>query len=109
MNCKRCMYGFGAALLAGMAATTFFALPSARAGDDHAKAARLRDAGEILPLERIVERAREQHPGRVLETELEDKRGRYVYEVELLDESGSVWEMKFDARTGALLEQELED
>jgi uncharacterized membrane protein YkoI len=66
-------------------------------------------AGDILTLEQILELARQQHPGRVLETELERKGERYIYEVELLDDSGEVWEMKFDASTGKLLKEEQED
>lgn len=65
--------------------------------------------GDILPLEQVLEQAHQQRPGRVLETELEQERGRYIYEVEVLDENGEVWEMKFDAASGALLEQEQED
>ena len=45
----------------------------------------------------------------MLETELEQKRGGYIYEVEMLDDNGEVWELKFDAASGELLEQELED
>jgi uncharacterized membrane protein YkoI len=45
----------------------------------------------------------------VLETELEESGGGMVYEVEILDANGEVWEMKFDARSGALLGEEQED
>ena len=41
--------------------------------------------------------------------ELEEKGGELVYEVEILGDKGEVWEMKFDARSGALLEEEQED
>ena len=84
----------------------------ARADDDdvdQVKAARLRNTGEILPLEKVLERARAEHAGKVLETELEHKHGRYVYEIEVLDARGVVWEMKFDAKTGALLKSEQDD
>jgi uncharacterized membrane protein YkoI len=67
------------------------------------------EQGDILSLEQILQNARQHHAGRVLETELEDKRGELVYEVEILDDSGEVWEMNFDARSGALLEEEQED
>ena len=71
--------------------------------------ASLAQQGDILPLEQILQTAREHHTGRVLETELEREGDRYVYEIELLDESGQVWELEFDAATGELLKREQED
>ena len=65
--------------------------------------------GDILSLEQILQNARQQHAGRVLEIELEEQRGGLVYEVEILGDSGEVWEMNFDARSGELLEEELEE
>ena len=74
---------------------------SARADNDHDMIKRLRDAGEILPLETIIARFRVKHPeGRVLEAELEEENGRYVYEIYMLYESGIVLELEFDAHTG---------
>ena len=49
-----------------------------------------------------------QHPGRVVEVELERKGAAHVYEIEILDAGGEVWELKYDARTGALLGEETE-
>jgi len=83
--------------------------PLATADDDHVVARRLREAGAILPLERIIERARAAKPGEVIETELERKKGRYVYEVEILDTAGQVWEIKLDAKTGDLIKLERDD
>ena len=82
---------------------------SANAEDDAREAARLAKEGAILPLEKILERARAEHPGKVLETELEHKQGRYVYEVELLDDKGEVWELKLDAKTGGLIKAKRDD
>jgi uncharacterized membrane protein YkoI len=65
--------------------------------------------GDILSLEQVLHNARQLHAGRVLEIELEEKRSGLVYEVEILDEGGEVWEMNFDARSGELLEEEQED
>lgn len=76
---------------------------------EHEAVRELMRQGDILPLEQILEQARRQHPGRVLETELERERGGYIYEVEMLDDSGEVWELEFDAATGELLKQEQED
>ena len=76
---------------------------------EHEKVRVLQQQGDILSLEQILESARQHHDGRVLETELEKKRGGYVYEVEMVDSAGQVWEMKFDAGTGELLKEERED
>ncbi len=78
-------------------------LTSGVAVADHEQARQLKEAGSILSLETIVERAQRQHAGRVIEVEFERKRDRYVYEVEILDEDGMVWEMSYDAGDGELL------
>lgn len=69
----------------------------------------LQQRGAILPLQQILERARRLRQGRVLETELEQHGERYVYELELVDDRGQVWEMKFDAASGELLDDEQEN
>jgi len=81
----------------------------ALADEDHLEARRLMESGSIQPLETILERVRAQRPGRILEVELEEEDRRYVYEIELLDESGQVWELKMNAVTGEILEQEQEE
>ena len=81
----------------------------ALADEDHLEARRLMESGSIQPLETILERVRAQRPGRILEVELEEEDRRYVYEIELLDESGQVWELKMNAVTGEILEQEREE
>jgi uncharacterized membrane protein YkoI len=75
---------------------------------DHDDARALREQGAIVPLEEILRAATAQHPGRVVEVELDRKGGAYVYEIELLGAAGDVWELKYDARTGALLQEEAE-
>jgi uncharacterized membrane protein YkoI len=76
---------------------------------DQDYARRMFDRGLIISLESIVKRAKGIRPGDLLEVELERKRGRHVYEVEILDAAGQAWELKFDARDGRLLEEERED
>ena len=74
---------------------------------NHDDVKRLRDAGEILSLEAIIEKYRQSRPaGRILEAELEQEHGRYVYELEILYDDGSVVELEYDAQTGELLEIE---
>jgi uncharacterized membrane protein YkoI len=76
---------------------------------EHDAVRAIKQRGDILSLDRILQEARGQHPGRVLESELEEKDGRYVYEVELVDDQGRVREMKFDASTGEVLKEKQGD
>ncbi len=77
--------------------------------NDHAEARALADSGIILPLEAIINQAKAEFPGRILEVSLEHEKEGYVYELELVDEKGHVWELEYDATTGKLLEKEQED
>jgi uncharacterized membrane protein YkoI len=79
------------------------------ADDDHLEARRLVQEESIQPLEEILEQLRKKRPGRILEVELEREHGRYIYEIELLDDQGKVWEMEIDAENGEILKTELED
>lgn len=79
---------------------TITGLVSTQGFADHDRARALRESGEIQPLEQIIRRAKEMHPGRVLEVELHDDSGRLIYEIELVGERGVVRELYFDARTG---------
>ena len=74
------------------------------------EALKLRQKGEILSSQGFIERALERHPqARLLELELERKRGRYIYEIDLLTVQGQVRELKFDASSGELLKDEEDD
>lgn len=73
------------------------------AGVTQDEALRLRQSGEIQALEHIITKAQAQHAGTILEAELNREGGGYVYEVEILDANGAVWEMRFNAHTGELL------
>lgn len=78
---------------------------------DYDEARSLRDRGEIVPLEQIMQAATRERAGRVVEVELEHESGveggakGYVYEIEILDAGGDVWELRYDARTGVLRNQ----
>lgn len=77
--------------------------------DDNKSIRQLQRSGEILSLEQIFDRARKVKPGRIVDVDLDKDDGRYIYEIELLESSGKVWEMEFDARTGELLQLEQDD
>ena len=76
----------------------------------HDKALKLQRKGTILSSQTFIKQALERHPqARLLELELEKKRGRYIYEIELLTVHGQVRELKFDASTGELLKDKEDD
>ncbi len=71
--------------------------------DDHNRARQAVQAGQVLPLRSVLERLEREHPGQVLEVELEQEEGRWIYEVKLLQPQGQLVKLKLDARTAALL------
>ena len=74
------------------------------------EALRLRDAGTIESFETLNEAALAKHPGATIkETELEEKYGRYVYQLELRDDKGVQWELELDAKTGEVLKDQQDD
>ena len=82
---------------------------TALASNDQETARRLSETGEILPLETILEQAQQHQPGRVLEVEFDNDHGQYIYEIEILNTKGIVWELQLDARTGQLLQRKQEN
>ena len=70
---------------------------------DHDRARAALRAGEVLPLAIILERVAQQNPGQVLEVELERDDGRWIYELKLLQHSGTLVKLKVDARDGMVL------
>ena len=71
---------------------------------DHDRARRALEAGEIMPLSRILDRVERDYPGRVLEVELDRDDERWLYEIKLLQDGGRVLKLKIDARDASLLE-----
>lgn len=74
------------------------------------EALRLRQQGVILPLEQLTTKALARYSGAVLlEAELEQEHGRYIYEIEVVLPNGLVRELEFDAVNGELLEDKEDD
>lgn len=87
-----------------LAAAAWSVLP-ARADSDHDRARAAVVAGEVLPLPVILERVGRDHPGTVLEVDLERDKGRWIYELKLLRTDGGVLRLDVDASDGAVLRQ----
>lgn len=75
----------------------------AGAPHDHERARTAVQAGEILPLQTLLERVQRTHPGQVLELELERDDGRWIYELKLLQAGGQLLKLEVDAATGEVL------
>lgn len=84
---------------------SFVAVSSAQADDrrDHDRARAALKAGEVLPLQEVLEKVQRSHPGELLEVELEREDGRWVYELKLLQSGGRLLRLDVDAKTAAVL------
>lgn len=98
---------FGVAALVLFAAA--FSVSVSASGDDHERALQAMQAGEIKPLAEILALLASSEPGRVVEVELEQKRGRWIYEFKLLESNGLVREIKVDARNGEMMGSKYDD
>ena len=74
---------------------------------DHDRAREALEAGEILPLSTILQRVEREHPGQVLDVELERERehgdARWVYRIKLLRPGGTRAKLEVDARDGRVI------
>lgn len=77
--------------------------PGTGQGKGHEWASHLHQSGEIRSLEQLLRELPERHQGRMLEAELEQEQGRYVYEVEMLDRMGRLQKFHLDAHSGEVL------
>jgi uncharacterized membrane protein YkoI len=76
--------------------------PVAAGSHDQNALRRAVDRGEIRPLAEILEDLRARLPGEVIGVEVEDEKGRWVYELRVLDPKGRLLEVHVDARDGTI-------
>ncbi len=79
------------------------ASPVALADNDQDRARAAVQAGKALPLKAVLERLEREHPGQVLEVELEQDDGRWIYEIKLLQAGGRLLKLELDAASGEVL------
>lgn len=92
------------ALLALLCGSLGLALAPAQAGRDHGQQVRIaREQGRILPLEQLIAQVAQVVPGRLLQAELEDEDGRWVYELRWQLADGRRLEIELDASDGRWL------
>ena len=75
-----------------------------------AKTVELSNSGAIMPFEKLDAAALAQHPeASILDTELEEANGRYIYQVDVRDAQGQEWDLELDAVTGEVLKNKKGD
>lgn len=82
---------------------TALASPAALADNEQDRARAAVQAGKVLPLKTLLERLEREHPGQVLEVELEQEDGRWIYEIKLLQPGGRLVKLELDAASGTVL------
>ncbi|MCU1717018.1 PepSY domain-containing protein [Pseudomonas sp. 5P_3.1_Bac2] len=74
------------------------------------EAQKLVQAGTIKSVEQLNAAALAKYPGaQVEDSDLEQKLGRYVYEVEVRDAQGVQWDLDLDAATAEIIKTERDD
>lgn len=69
---------------------------------DHEAVRRAVERGDIRPLAEILALVRAKLPGDVIATELEEKKGRWLYEFRLAAPTGGIRKIYVDAKTGEI-------
>lgn len=77
--------------------------------DDHERALKAVQSGQVLPLTTVLERLGREHPGQVLGIELEREEGQWIYEIKLLSADGQLMKLKLDARTAEVLRMKVRE
>ncbi len=75
--------------------------------DDASDSGRARAAvarGDIRPLAGILAAVERRYDGRVIDTELECRQGRWIYAFKLLPPTGRIFMVRIDAATGQFIE-----
>ncbi len=74
------------------------------------KTVELSTSGAIMAFEKLDAAALAEHPGAsILETDLEESYGRYIYQVEVRDTKGQKWDVELDAATAEVLKNQQDD
>lgn len=79
------------------------AVPTRADDDDHDRARAAVQAGEVVPLGDVLAQAEADFVGDMVEAELENDHGRWVYELKLITPGGTLLELLYDAADKELL------
>jgi hypothetical protein len=79
----------------------------AHADSEQDRAREAVQAGQVMPLDKVLALVRHSWPGEVLEVELVQKHGLWIYDIRLLQPDGRLQKLKLDARNAQPLHDRL--
>lgn len=85
-----------AAIVVGIPAVPAFAQDA----DDLAEMTAISKSANLIPPEQAIEKALAAKPGTVVDADIDRKFKKFYYEIEIVDEAGTEWEVDIDAKTG---------
>jgi uncharacterized membrane protein YkoI len=91
-------------VLACLTALTLMSAVPAHADSEQDRARAAVDAGDVKPLGQILRSVRQKYKGQVLDSQLLDQGGRWVYRVRLLTQDGKVLDIGVDGKSGQILD-----
>lgn len=77
--------------------------------DDDRDARAAVSSGAILPLAAILSQVEPEFGARMIDADIKKRRGRVIYELELVTRNGRVLEIEVDAATARVLDVEVDD
>ena len=99
-------------MLAGALVLGLWSTGAVAHNHDRDMAEQLQALGEVRPLQDVLAQVARDYPGQVLKVDFEREdddddclkcRGRWIYELKLLQDQGRMTKLKIDARTGETL------
>jgi len=93
------------ALLLAVSVGALVFYPNAGVADikDHERARQALMQGKVLPLRTVIDQVERDFQGQVIKVEFEEEKGRFVYEIRVLQAGGRVVKVEIDARDGRVL------
>jgi uncharacterized membrane protein YkoI len=90
--------------LACFAAVFLLAAAPARADSDQDRAREAVQSGQVKPLNQILKAVRKQYKGEVLDAQLLDLGGTWIYRVRILTRDGQVLDVGVDGQSGQIID-----
>ncbi|MDQ6971261.1 MAG: PepSY domain-containing protein [Mariprofundaceae bacterium] len=90
-------------------AIAIFSAPLTGMADEVDRVRELRDMGHILPLSQLLRKIELKYPGTLLDVDLEEEKGRVIYEIDLVGKDHVVHHIELDAHNGDIIAVDKDD